>query len=260
VLSGAIWNWDQFDDSCVHELRNSLPPQLERFEVDIPSIEWAAKCLAPPHPHAHPLRWTSLGNYHSRLQFSDATVALFPLAVPMLTNLRGSFDTITDFSFLHRLPRLQSLMMDLQRRALWPGALQALTNPPADASFANLTEFNLRDARRTTVEDLEAVLRQVPRLTSLDLMGINRAKSLRFLSSAPHLRSKLTYLGHRRRPARMDGAGARFLRLHRFTPRVDAPLTVERDGLASSACQAYQEAGDARVGRGGRGTGRRGGG
>jgi hypothetical protein len=120
----------------------------------------------------------------------------------MLTNLRLNFDTITDFSFLHRLPQLQSLMMDLQRRALWPRALEALTNPRADAPFAKLTELNLHYVRRMTVEDLEAVLRQVPRLTSLDLLGIDRVKSLRFLSSAAHLRSQLTYLGHRRRPAR----------------------------------------------------------
>jgi hypothetical protein len=87
-------------------------------------------------------------------------------------------------------------MMDLrlQRYALWPGALKALTNPPTP--FAQLTELNLRYVGRMTVEDLEAVLqlRQVPLLTSLDLMGINRVQSLRFLASTPHLRDQLTYL------------------------------------------------------------------
>jgi hypothetical protein len=194
---GCHWKYDEFDASCVDELRNSLPSQLEYVDVDIPGIQWVAKCIALPLPHPHSLRWTSLGKYNTRLQFSDATVALLPLAVPMLTNLRENFDTITDFSFLHRLPRLQSLMMGLrlQRRALWPSALEALTNPPADAPFAQLTELSLRYVRRITVEDIEAVLRQVPRLTSLDLLGTDRAKSLRFLSSAPHLRSQLTFLG-----------------------------------------------------------------
>jgi hypothetical protein len=62
---GCHWKYDEFDDSSVHELRNSLPFQLERIEVDIPGIHWVAKCLAPPHE----LRWSSLGNYHSRLHF-----------------------------------------------------------------------------------------------------------------------------------------------------------------------------------------------